>query len=287
VNERRSQVRRDAVKLAVRDLGGAGRDLLLMHGLASTSHIFDLVAPELTSTFHVVAYDQRGHGESSKPSSGYGYDQTSADAAAVIGQLGLDRPVVVGHSWGANVALELAVRRRRITSGLVLLDGGFLAMRDRADWKTTKEMLAPPPITGMHVDEYLAMMRRFMEDQLEVTPAVEAVFRSLMRVDGRGRIRPRLSRANHLRILRAMWEADPPTLLRHLDVPTLVVATRRKDPEEAEATFIAAKEAGEQAIQEIGGPVRFQWVEGIHDVPLQHPHAVAKLVRDFAVDLPA
>jgi len=63
----------DHVKLAVRDFGGAGRDLLLLHGLASTSHIFDLVAPRLTRGFRVVAYDQRGHGESSKPSSKYGF----------------------------------------------------------------------------------------------------------------------------------------------------------------------------------------------------------------------
>ena len=63
----------DGVKLAVRDFGGTGRDLLLLHGLASTSHIFDLVAPRLTRGFRVVAYDQRGHGESSKPSSKYGF----------------------------------------------------------------------------------------------------------------------------------------------------------------------------------------------------------------------
>src|SRR4051794_32579537 len=57
----------DGVKLAVRDLGGRGRALLLVHGLASSSHIFDLVAPRLLEDFHVVAYDQRGHGESGKP----------------------------------------------------------------------------------------------------------------------------------------------------------------------------------------------------------------------------
>jgi pimeloyl-ACP methyl ester carboxylesterase len=287
VIERRRDVRRDSVKLAVRDFGGDGRDLLLVHGLASTSHIFDLLAPELTSGFHVVAYDQRGHGESSKPSSGYGFDQTAADGAAVIRELGLDRPVVVGHSWGANVALELAVRAPGLTSGLILLDGGFLAMRDRMDWKSTKEMLAPPPIAGMHIDEYLAMIRRFMEGRLELSPGVEAVFRSLMRVDGRGRIRPRLSRSNHLRVLRAMWEEDPPALLRRVRVPTLVVATRQEDPEEADAMFIAAKQVGEEVVREIDGGVRFQWIEGIHDVPLQRPDAVAELVRGFVAGLPA
>ena len=122
--------------------------------------------------------------------------------------------------------------------------------------------------------------------QLHITPQVEKVFRSLMRVDHDGRIHPRLSRANHLRILRAMWEEDPLALLRGIGVPTLVVGTRREDAEGAEAMFVASKELGEQEVRKIGGPVRFRWIEGIHDVPLQHPDAVAELVREFAGDAP-
>jgi len=108
-SEHRVIVTRAGVKLAAREWGAGDRSLLLVHGLASTSHIFDLLVPHLAGEFRVVAYDQRGHGESSKPSSGYGFDQTAADAAAVIEQAGLDAPIVVGHSWGANVVLELAV----------------------------------------------------------------------------------------------------------------------------------------------------------------------------------
>src|SRR5437588_7113534 len=215
---RRITVTSGPVKLAARDFGGEGRDLLLVHGLASSSHIFDLLAPLLVPGFHVVAYDQRGHGESSKPTSGYGFDHMAGDADAVIRELELDRPVVLGHSWGANVALELGVREPALVSGLVLLDGGFLSMRDRMDWKTTRDALAPPPIAGMRIDDYLSMMRSFMSEALEVTPGVEAVFRSLMRVDREGRIRPRLSRANHVRILHAMWLQDPVALLRRVAV---------------------------------------------------------------------
>src|SRR5213078_2185430 len=97
------------VKLAVRDYGGeGGRDLVCLHGLASSSHMFDLVAPLLIPDLHVVAYDQRGHGESSKPSSGYGFESMTGDAAAVIREFGLERSIALGHSWGANVVLELA-----------------------------------------------------------------------------------------------------------------------------------------------------------------------------------
>jgi pimeloyl-ACP methyl ester carboxylesterase len=121
-----------------------------------------------------------------------------------------------------------------------------------------------------------------MSEQLDVTPEVEGVFRSLMRVDSEGRIRPRLSRANHLRILHALWEQDAPALLARLTVPTLILATRRADPGPGDEMFIAAKQIGEQRVREMGGPIRFDWIEGIHDVPLQHPDEVARRVREFA-----
>ena len=276
----------DGVNLAVRDFGPVGgRELLLLHGLASTSHIFDLMAPRLTDEFRVVAYDQRGHGESGKPSSKYGFEHMTADAVAVMRELGLGRPIVLGHSWGANVALELAVREPAMVSGLILLDGGFSSMRERLDWKTAKEMLAPPPMTGMHVDQYVGMVRQFMSPDMEITSEVDAVFRPLMRVDREGLIRPRLSRANHLKILRALWEQDALELLRRVTMPTLAVGTRRETTEESEKMFIAAKEASAEEVRKIDGLVKFEWIEGIHDVPLQRPDAVADLIRRFAEEL--
>src|SRR6266545_2797521 len=110
------------VRLAVREWPSGGPSILLLHGLASSSHIWDLVAPRLAPRFRVVAYDQRGHGLSGKPSSGYGFDRLVADAAAVIRSLGLRRPVLV--------------------------DGGFLSMRDGMDWRTAPDDAGPTPAEG-------------------------------------------------------------------------------------------------------------------------------------------
>jgi len=88
-----------------------------------------------------------------------------------------------------------------------------------------------------------------------------------------------------MRILRAMWEQDSLGLLRRVRVPTLVVATRLDTMEASEGTVIA-KKAAETTIRQIDGVVRFEWIEGIHDVPLQHPSAVADLVRHFTESLP-
>lgn len=280
-------VQAEGVSLSVREGPGEGPSLLMIHGLASTSHIWDLVAPRLAPRFRVVAYDQRGHGLSGKPSSGYGFDRMCADAVEVIRAERLVRPVVVGHSWGANVALELAVRRPGLVAGIVLVDGGFLAMRDRFDWTTAREQLAPPDPSGVTLERFRRKIARSTRGALELTPEIEAVYRSLIRVDRAGFIHPRLSRANHLRIARALWEQDTHALLHRVRVPTLVLGVRPKatdDPDPNTAGFIREKERSAAVVREIGAPLRFAWLEGIHDIPIQRPAVVARRIGTFACE---
>lgn len=269
----------DGVRLHVREWPAKGPSALLVHGLASSSHIWDLVAPKLERAgVRAVAYDQRGHGRSGKPSSGYGFEHTAGDAAAVVRALRLRRPVVVGHSWGANVALEVAVRYPRSVGAIVLVDGGFVAMRERFDWPTASRMLAPPDIAGTPVEEFLGWFRSNLGRVITITPDVEAHARSLVRVDREGRIHPRLSRANHLRILRAMWEQDTMDLLRRVRVPTLVLAARTGATSPDPTGFLESKTRSAGAVRAIGEPVRFEWMDGIHDLPLQRPEALARRI---------
>ncbi len=172
--------------------------LLLHHGLASSQRIWDLMLPRLTRRFRVVTYDARGHGVSAKPSSGYGFDSVVADARAVISSVALRRPIVVGHSWGAMVALELAARWPRVVEGAVLVDGGIGTLRGEMDWATAKQRLAPPHLAGMPVEEFRRMIRTFLGEAVEVTPQIEEIVVSVMNVDRNGRIKPRLSRREPL-----------------------------------------------------------------------------------------
>jgi len=245
------------VRLAVRRWAGAGASgtpFLLVHGLASTSHIWDLVAPILSARGgRVAAYDQRGHGRSSKPSSGYGFDRTTADALAVIDAVRFRRPVVVGHSWGASVALALADRAPRRVGGAVLLDGGFSSLRERMDWPTTRRQLAPPDFAGMPVDAFVAGARTAMGRSIRFTPQIETAVRSLVRVDRAGGVHPRLSRANHVRILRAPWAMDAAAILRRVRVPTLVLAARTTGDR---GPFAREKARAATDVRAIGGHVR-------------------------------
>jgi pimeloyl-ACP methyl ester carboxylesterase len=269
------------VRLAVRvhDAPSAGAPgLLLLHGLASSQRIWDLMLSRLTRSFHVVTYDARGHGRSAKPASGYGFDTVIADALAVLHATRLRRALMVGHSWGASVALEVAARHPRSLRGTVLVDGGLGALRDAMDWATVKDVLAPPRLAGMPVEEFRGMIRTFLGGAVEVTPEIEGIVVSVMHVDRRGRIRPRLSRANHLRILRAIWLHDLDAALARLSVPTLAVLARGAgDPD-----WDARKRRAAERARHSGAPIRISWLEGIHDLPLHHPDELAGRIERFS-----
>ena len=255
--------------------------LLLHHGLASSRRIWDLMIPRLSRRFRVVTFDARGHGVSGKPSSGYRFETVVADVLAVLRATRLERPIVAGHSWGATVALELAARHPRGVGGAVLVDGGIGTLRGTMDWADVKVQLAPPNLAGMQVAEFRRMIRTFLGDTVEITPQIEEIVLSVMHVDRRGRIKPRLSRANHFRILRGIWLHDPDATLTRLSVPTLAILARGGgDPEWDERKRLSAERA-----MRSGAPIRISWMKGIHDLPLQHPDALAGRIERFSEGL--
>jgi pimeloyl-ACP methyl ester carboxylesterase len=276
-----STVGADGVRLAMRVFDGPERGattLVLHHGLASTQHIWDLMLPRLTARFRVVTFDARGHGRSGKPSSGYGFDHTVADALAVIRATGSRRPILVGHSWGAMTTLELAARHPRAIRGFVLVDGGLSRMRDSfASWQEAKGALAPPHLAGTPAADFRAMIPMFFGDAVEVTPEVEEIVMAVMRVRPDGTIAPRLSRANHFKILRAIWEQDPPVLHARVRAPGLAIMAGGSDP-----AWDARRRAAASSLRRSGAPIRVTWLDGIHDLPLQHPDALVRRISSFA-----
>jgi pimeloyl-ACP methyl ester carboxylesterase len=83
--------------------------VLLLHGITSSASSWVRVGPVLADHYRVYALDMRGHGNSIKPAPGnYSLRQTADDALALIDALELERPVLIGHSWGGATALVLA-----------------------------------------------------------------------------------------------------------------------------------------------------------------------------------
>jgi len=165
----------DGLRLHLRDWGGPDVPpaILLVHGLASNARIWDLLAPLLVPNFRLIAIDQRGHGLSDKPDDGYDLPTIAGDLARAIAALGWSRPLVVGHSWGANVALQLAADYPDLAAGIVLLDGGTNELASAMPLAETLERLAPPCLAGTPHAAFLERLRGHLTNGV-LSQAVEA-----------------------------------------------------------------------------------------------------------------
>ncbi len=263
--------------LHYRDWGGSGQAILLLHGLASSSRIWDLVAPRLRAVGRVVALDQRGHDGSAKPDSGYDYATIVADVDGAVQTLGLDRPVVVGHSWGTGVALAYAAHDPAC-AGVVLVDGGVVDMQARSDatWEETATMLAPPDLSHLHMADLVGYMGAGPLAHLD-EPFRRAFFHSLMAEQPDGTIRPRLTRERHLQILRGMWDARVAPLLAQVACPILVILAQPPGVADNDP-FQAAKRAGLAVFRDHPATEIHILPDTIHDIPLQRPEVLADLI---------
>ena len=117
----------DGVRLHYSDRG-KGSPVLLIHGNAVTGADWNTsgVADLLLKNHRVIIFDRPGFGYSERPR---GHLWTAAQQAELLykalQRLGVERPVVVGHSWGTIVALALAERHQADVAGLVLLSGYY------------------------------------------------------------------------------------------------------------------------------------------------------------------
>ena len=105
--------------------GSDGTPIVVLHGSNQSSHSWDLVSLNLSKTHRVLALDQRGHGDS-EWNRGAHYDavEMAHDAAAFVERYTDEAPVLIGHSLGGMVALNLAVRYPGLVRALVIVDMG-------------------------------------------------------------------------------------------------------------------------------------------------------------------
>jgi N-formylmaleamate deformylase len=117
----RRWVRDGDVELHVLDYGGDRPPLVVVPGITSPAVTWDFVVRELTDLVRPVVLDVRGRGLSSRAES-YTMDDYAADVEALVDQLELERPFVLGHSMGARIATRTAQRGHVSARGWIVVD---------------------------------------------------------------------------------------------------------------------------------------------------------------------
>lgn len=247
-------------------VAGDGELVLLLHGITAGAAVWDPVIADLAQDHRVVAIDQRGHGASDHPDTGYTADDYVADVAAVLDLLG-PALAVVGHSLGGrNAILAAAAMPDRIRSAVSV---DYAATIEESVFAALRESLAHSG--SAHPDA--ESVRRSVRTRSILLPddAVERRAKHLFAAEGAG-FRPLASSTAIAETLQTI-DVDLVPSLRSGKVPMMLIRGE-KSPFLSEGAFARSL----WLRHDLFGAV----VAGAdHFVPEERPVEVAGLVRQF------
>jgi pimeloyl-ACP methyl ester carboxylesterase len=252
---------------------------IFLHGLSSNSRYWERTARHLPNR-RLVALDQRGHGLTGQPPrapafpGGYAMEQLLDDVAFAISELGLRKPIVVGHSWGATVALEFVGTRPAAASGLVFIDGPVQSAANLFSWEEAQTLMQPPLPRFASFEEALSESRHDFEGTWGED--LEAFVKARVMPDGDALVLT-LTAPVRLELLRGLYESQPDVLWPRVEVPAVALLAKR-----GPARISKSKELGAERLATLAPKVEVRWFDSPHDVPLFMPAEVARGIDSLA-----
>lgn len=266
-----------ALRLNAHIQRGTKTPFVLVHGLTSNARTWDGVAERLAEHGHtVVAIDQRGHGLSDKPDHGYTFETVTEDLLLLCQALKLERPILVGQSWGGNVALAFGARYPDVAQGIGFVDGGYIDLQLRPDssWERISKELRPPNLLGTPRSVMKERFASFHPDWDEA--GIEGSLANFETLPD-GTIRPWLTLERHMQILRALWEQRPSELYPQVKSPVLIAAASNSNSAGRANVKQQQVEAATQGL----ASASIHWFENTdHDIHVHRPETLAQLFID-------
>lgn len=271
--------------------------IVLLHGLSQQRHYWRPVIDRMRGG-RVISIDQRGHGDAGvtedareiPADSDFSMDRLAADVIEVLDALEVREAIVVGHSWGASVALHTASVYPGRVRACALIDGGLFGPRHLVgrigSHDEVREALRPPPLGMMQPVLWEAISGGDLSPYwgTEIRAALEPTFRT----DEMGRIFTRLGMDRHMAVLDALFDYDPTQDIPIVACPVWAVVCEPRvlsgvDGEPDDELSVAWEVARDEAIAGLPAPFFVQrWYRALHDVPLQWPALVAGLLETIA-----
>jgi pimeloyl-ACP methyl ester carboxylesterase len=255
---------------------GKGPELTLVHGLGGNLAAWHLMmVPDLQQDYRVLTYDLRGHGRS-QAAVGYATGNMVQDLRGLLDTLGIEKTVLVGHSWGADIVLHFALLHPERVSEVVIVEGALLAplapVYRGPDWDGwpyvtgTIETLLGRPVPDEHRCDLEYLLRQLIEIPILYGPT-----------QGRPRDEEIVFRV--LDVLRPMWEGreDEGNMaldsLSEITHPTLLIY-------ESNSVFLEAHRELSERLPE-STSVMLPPGKLKHFSSLEYPDLILNLLRNF------
>jgi pimeloyl-ACP methyl ester carboxylesterase len=281
----------EGVQLAARDYGGVGRSIVLVHGgpgqnLATWDHFI----PHIANDFRIVALDLRGNGASSDADD-YSYPAIASDVQSVVEHYRLEQPIVVGHSWGGQVAVFYASLYHEC-AGVIGVDGwitdvGEVLASDAWDW-LERDYAADPYLNFVGTQDQLEAELADIRERYGEGAADVARRQFVQRPDGIFRMRRTV--AEFIAMEKAVsreGHALTSEVYERIQCPCLLIGAERSEFERRDADTEARfgpwgfSRSATKPIVERFPNVRAVWWPCGHGIPTEMPEELAQALRDF------
>jgi len=272
-------VEANGIRLHYVEWGGEGPPAVLLHATGFLARLWEPIATELSTRFHVYACDARGHGDSDKPvlskvegpAEGYGWEGLAADLMGFLDALGLLGVPIVGHSSGAAGAVRLAAKRPEYVAAAVLIEPTVFPPMPVEGSDERKEQLASGAAKRRVVwdsrEELIEgyRLRRTFAGWREDVLRLYAEHGTFKREDGR--IELKCPGEIEAELYRNSLSPDTWDLLPRVRCPTLVIRGENTEPLLARVAEGVARRIPGARLATIAG--------GSHFVPMEQPEAIA------------
>ncbi len=251
------------VRLPYVSLGpSSATPVLLIHAWGECRGSFDRLMPLLADTVHVVALDQRGHGDAERPANGYSLASMAQDIVAFLDAVGISSAVLLGSSSGGYVAQQVAASRPNRVAGLVLV-GSPRTLQGRPPFADEIDRICDP------VDE------TWVRDSLTWFPR----FHSMPRWYLQDRVRDGSRIPAHVwrETFKGLCTAMPPSDAARITSPTLILWGDQDE--------LLTREHADDLVRAIPGSQMIVYAKTGHLVLWEQPQRVATDLTNFLAAL--
>jgi pimeloyl-ACP methyl ester carboxylesterase len=262
----------NGLQLHCLDYGGEGKPpLFFLHGGSAHAHWWDFVGPAFTDAFHVLALDQRGHGESEWASEwAYGSRHYVSDLDQIIKQWGFGAPILVGHSMGAHNVLLYAAEDSHELAAIIIID--TLPEYTDLTVKFLRTFAEKPPRRFSSLDEAVANFKIMPRETLAKKEIIDHMACHTFRQYDDDMWTYKVDRRTLVREPLSVWDGLP-----RISCPALVVKI-------ADSTLMT-REAAQQMVTALPKGRYAEIGNSFHHVMLDNPAALIAVMRNFLTGL--